>query len=109
MAWYIAKSLETLRHQLNTIAPNRSTKSDGGIGDAAHSARLSDHNPTSSGQVCAPHLTNDPAARRAMEARGGRRGRRAPPGRPPPPPPPLAGGGGPPRLHQRPGWRVRRA
>jgi hypothetical protein len=61
MAWYIAKSLETLRHQLNTIAPNRSTKSDGGIGDAAHSARLSDHNPTSSGQVCARDFTNDPA------------------------------------------------
>lgn len=61
MAWYIAKSLEILRAQLNARAPNRSTASDGGIGDAAHSARLSDHNPTASGQVCARDFTNDPA------------------------------------------------
>ncbi len=61
MAWYIARSLETLRAQLNAMAPRRSTASDGGIGDAAHSARTSDHNPTSSGQVCARDLTHDPA------------------------------------------------
>lgn len=61
MAWYIAKSLETLRAQLNALAPHRSTISDGGIGDTAHSARLSDHNPTPTGQVCARDFTNDPA------------------------------------------------
>lgn len=61
MGWYIAKSLEVLRVQLNERAPNRSTKSDGGIGDAAHSARTSDHNPTATGQVCARDFTNDPA------------------------------------------------
>lgn len=61
MAWYIAKSLEMLRAQLNALAPHRSTASDGGIGDAAHSARLSDHNPTPTGQVCARDFTNDPA------------------------------------------------
>lgn len=61
MAWYIAKSLEVLRAQLNQRAPNRSTISDGGIGDASHSARESDHNPTASGQVCARDFTNDPA------------------------------------------------
>lgn len=58
--WYIAKSLEVLRGQLNTLAPQRSKVSDGGIGDPAHSARTSDHNPTSSGQVCARDFTHDP-------------------------------------------------
>jgi hypothetical protein len=45
MAWYIAKSLEKLRHQLNDMFPNRSKVSDGGIGDALHATRASDHNP----------------------------------------------------------------
>lgn len=61
MAWYIANSLQELLAQLNALAPRRSKASDGGIGDAAHSARLSDHNPTPSGQVCARDFTNDPA------------------------------------------------
>lgn len=61
MAWYIAKSLEVLRVQLNALAPHRSTVSDGGIGDPAHSARTSDHNPTAAGQVCARDFTHDPA------------------------------------------------
>ncbi len=61
MAWYVAGSLETLRGQLNALAPRRSKVSDGSIGDAAHSARTSDHNPTSSGQVCARDFTHDPA------------------------------------------------
>lgn len=61
MAWYIANSLQELLAQLNARAPHRSKVSDGGIGDAAHSARLSDHNPTPTGQVCARDFTNDPA------------------------------------------------
>ncbi|MFD6072821.1 hypothetical protein [Amycolatopsis lurida] len=61
MAWYVAKSLEVLRGQLNRLAPRRSTVSDGSIGDAAHSSRTSDHNPTSAGQVCARDFTHDPA------------------------------------------------
>ena len=61
MAWYLAKSLQTLRRQANTLAPNRSKVADGTIGDTAHSSRTSDHNPTSSGQVCALDLTHDPA------------------------------------------------
>lgn len=43
--WVVAPSLETLRKQLNKHFPKRSTKSDGGIGDAAHASRNSDHNP----------------------------------------------------------------
>lgn len=65
--WYIAGSLETLRGQLNAMAPRRSKVSDGGIGDAAHAGRTSDHNPNSyrnaagARQVCARDFTHDPA------------------------------------------------
>ncbi|MFI9454453.1 hypothetical protein [Amycolatopsis sp. NPDC052450] len=64
--WYMAESLEVLRRQLNALAPGRSTASDGGIGDAAHTARVSDHNPNSykrsdgARQVCARDFTHDP-------------------------------------------------
>ncbi|WP_439377818.1 hypothetical protein [Amycolatopsis lexingtonensis] len=61
MGWYVARSLDRLLAQLNAKAPQRSKASDGSIGDAAHSARLSDHNPTSAGQVCARDYTHDPA------------------------------------------------
>jgi peptidoglycan hydrolase-like protein with peptidoglycan-binding domain len=45
VAWILAESLVRLRDQLNAFAPNRSKASDGTIGDQAHSARISDHNP----------------------------------------------------------------
>lgn len=59
--WRLAKSLEKLRIQINAAHPNRSRVSDGSIGDAAHSARKSDHNPDSKGRVCAIDITHDPA------------------------------------------------
>lgn len=40
--------------------PGRSRASDGIVGDAAHSARTSDHNPDSEGYCCAFDLTDDP-------------------------------------------------
>jgi hypothetical protein len=43
--WRVAASLEKLRKQVNAKAPKRSKVSDGGIGDAAHASRKSDHNP----------------------------------------------------------------
>ncbi len=43
--WFIAPSLRQLFKDVNAWAPGRSTRSDGGIGNKAHSARLSDHNP----------------------------------------------------------------
>lgn len=64
--WYIAKSLEKLRTQVNALYPNRSKASDGGIGDANHASRSSDHNPwvkdaAGNGVVTARDITNDPA------------------------------------------------
>jgi peptidoglycan hydrolase-like protein with peptidoglycan-binding domain len=61
MSWRLAKSLETLRAQINTRYPRRDRKSDGTIGDAAHSSRTSDHNPDSKGRVCAFDITRDEA------------------------------------------------
>lgn len=45
MSWRIAKSLLKLREQINAAAPGRDKSSDGGIGDANHASRKSDHNP----------------------------------------------------------------
>jgi uncharacterized protein YgiM (DUF1202 family) len=72
MSWRLAKSLETLRAQVNARWPKRSKSSDGTIGDAAHSARRSDHNPNAAGVVCALDITHDPThgpnARKLAEA-----------------------------------------
>jgi len=40
-----------LRDQLNRKYPKRDKRSDGWVGDSAHSARKSDHNPDSKGRV----------------------------------------------------------
>ena len=61
MSWRMAKSLEVLLAQINAISPNRDKSSDGGIGNAEHSARESDHNPNDDGVVCARDFTNDPS------------------------------------------------
>ena len=64
MAWRLAKSLETLRKQINEAAPTRSKASDGTVGDAAHASRSSDHNPWvkdgAVGVVTAMDITHDP-------------------------------------------------
>ena len=57
----IARSLDTLRTQINTLHPQRKKASDGWLGDAAHAARKSDHNPNSLDVVCALDITHDPA------------------------------------------------
>jgi len=59
--WRLAKSLVTLRDQVNRLAPQRSRTHDGTIGDQAHAARKSDHNPNADGVVTAIDITDDPA------------------------------------------------
>ena len=65
MTWCLAKSLDTLRSQMNRNVPSRSKASDGTIGDAAHASRSSDHNPWvkdgATGVVTALDITHDPA------------------------------------------------
>lgn len=60
MVWRIARSLSTLRTEINAWAPNRSRISDGTIGDPAHQARASRHNPNRHGVVTALDITHDP-------------------------------------------------
>jgi hypothetical protein len=49
-----------LLEQINEQYPNRSRDSDGWIGDAAHRARKSDHNPNPAGVVIGHDFTHDP-------------------------------------------------
>lgn len=61
MAYFLAPSLVRLRSEVNALWPGRSKVSDGWIGDTAHSARKSDHNPdySAGGIVRAIDVTND--------------------------------------------------
>lgn len=75
-SWVVDKGLDVLLGQINEAAPNRSKASDGSIGDTAHQATTSDHNPqdtsdSSDGndpdnQVDARDFTHDPAHRADM-------------------------------------------
>lgn len=60
MSWRLAKSLATLRDQVNASAPGRSKENDGTIGDTAHQATISDHNANSAGVVTAIDFTHSP-------------------------------------------------
>jgi hypothetical protein len=62
MGWRAANSLLVLRDQIDLMYPGRSKASDGTIGDAAHQAEVSDHNPDASGVVRALDITHDPAS-----------------------------------------------
>lgn len=59
-AWRLAGSLKKLLEQVNAAYPDRSRVSDGSIGDAAHAASVSDHNPDEHRVVNAVDLTHDP-------------------------------------------------
>lgn len=64
--WYLAPSLAACRDEADRLYPDRSRASDGTVGDPAHAARTSDHNPKRDGHggmvVDAIDLTDDPAA-----------------------------------------------
>lgn len=64
--WRAANSILGLLTAVNAAAPNRSKRSDGIIGDLAHAARKSDHNPfqfeAGDPVVTAIDLTNHPEA-----------------------------------------------
>lgn len=57
MSWHLAPALAQLRAEVNKRWPKRSKRSDGTIGDAAHSARKSDHNPNARRSVNAIDIT----------------------------------------------------
>ena len=59
--WSLAPCLRALFDEADRRWPNRSRISDGSIGDSAHAARASDHNPDASGDVLAGDLTDDKA------------------------------------------------
>jgi hypothetical protein len=54
---FLAASLVTLRSEVNNRWPERSKVSDGWLGDTAHQARVSDHNPDANGCVHAIDVT----------------------------------------------------
>jgi hypothetical protein len=59
--WRTAAALVQLLRQVDAIAPTRARTHDGTIGDAAHAAGKSDHNPNAAGVVTALDVTHDPA------------------------------------------------
>lgn len=57
MSWHLAPSLAVLLAEVNARYPKRSKRSDGTIGDKAHSSRTSQHNPDKDGIVRALDIT----------------------------------------------------
>jgi hypothetical protein len=57
--WTLVPCLIALRSEFNRLAPGRDHASDGSIGDPAHAASVSDHNPAPDGQVHAIDVDSD--------------------------------------------------
>ena len=57
MAWTLAPALGKLLAEVDALWPNRDRSSDGTIGDAAHQAGISEHNPDTRGVVRAADIT----------------------------------------------------
>ena len=58
MSWHLAPSLVQFRAEVDKKWPKRSKKSDGTVGNAAHAATKSDHNPNRRNSVNAIEITN---------------------------------------------------
>lgn len=58
-AWKLSKAAERLRNEVNKLFPDRDKRSDGSVGDLAHSNRVSDHNPDADGWVRAIDIDED--------------------------------------------------
>lgn len=56
MTWKKSAAAIALMEQLNARYPNRDKASDGSVGDLAHRARKSDHNPNKRGYVLAQDI-----------------------------------------------------
>lgn len=74
---YLARSLVNLFDEIDILHPNRPRGSDGWIGDSAHAARYSDHNPDAKGCVHAGDITRhvwtkQTVARLVKRARAGK-------------------------------------
>lgn len=59
MSYHLAPSLVRARITIDARWPRRDHTSDGWIGDAAHAARVSDHNPNARGSVNAIDVDRD--------------------------------------------------
>ncbi|GAA1854675.1 hypothetical protein [Asanoa iriomotensis] len=72
MAWFLNPALTRFRDEVNRRWPRRDKTSDGTIGDTAHQATNSDHNPDSDGSVDAWDMDVDgvdvAACKRAFQA-----------------------------------------
>lgn len=60
MSWRLSGALIRLQGEVNDRHPGRAKQSDGTIGDPAHAARKSDHNPNADGIVMAWDVTGGP-------------------------------------------------
>lgn len=59
MSWQLSAAAERLRKEIDILFPNRNKRSDGALGDSAHAARESDHNPDVNGWVRAIDVDED--------------------------------------------------
>lgn len=58
-SWHVVADLLKLRDEYDALGPHRDKGADGTIGDTAHQARSSDHNPDDTAGSLTPHTDTD--------------------------------------------------